>query len=243
MRAAAIGVCMANLACGRLGFDTGPGGDAPGSDGAHDPITLVGSTTCQGSPTTLALPDGALVGDTLFVVFYMREPMPNRLPTIAGAGTTWQTDVAFSTVQSINRREISVFRTRVSSVVAPGTTVAIDFPSATSSGAALFRVGGDVQLTESATVGEGDGPAFAATHATTGQQVLCIVANHNSTSASFGPSWTTQLELTSNCGGTRETAQVHIATGAGNGNIDCHGLLGNSFGWAIAMVGYDGLSL
>lgn len=235
-------VALAIAACGRIGFEGDLGGDAAG-DGMTGPATLVGTATCQGTPATLEVRDGADAGDSILVVFFMREPMPNTLPTISGGAATWRTDVAFATVDSTNRRQISVFHANLTTPIVAGTLLAIDHPSGSSNGAVLLRFPRPITLTEPAAVSEGDGPAFVGALATAGEQVFCVLVNHNSTAATFEPSMSTLLELTSNCGGTRETAQIHIASGPGNRTAECRGMIGNNFGWAVAMLGYDNLPM
>ncbi len=241
-------MCLAT-GCGRIGFDSAaasgadaaPRGDAAGGDAGIAPASLTDTATCE-SPAVLELRDGAVAGDTLLVVFFMREPDVTSTPTISGAVAAWETDVAIATVEFTNRRTIAVFRGNAAAAIAPGTTLTIDHPVARSNGAVLFRIGNALVPAEAPVTGEGAGPGFSTTHATAAQTALCVLVHHNGAGAVFDPPWQQRYELTANCGGARDTAGLHLATSPG-GAVDCRGMLSDNISWASAIRGYDNLAL
>lgn len=214
-------------------------GSAALGDSGTASVLLTSSTTCQAGPTTLTLGRDAAPGETLLVVFFMREPGVGT-PSITGATAGWVTDVSFSTVASINRRHISVFRAPVTIPLPADTSLQIDHPAAGASGAAVLIAPGTVTrpAAEAAFTAEGSGAAFTGTLDTTGSAALCVVAHYNNTSAAFAAGWTSVLDLPANCGTTRQSAAVHVAARDGSGTVACSGMLGSNLTWAIGIVGY-----
>lgn len=231
MHALVIGsFACAVSACGRIGFEPLGGGDAVAP-------TTTTTTTCAGGITNLALARGVPAGETLVVSFFMREAQAG-VPTIRGGPNPWSTDVSFTTAQSINARHISVFRAIAVEAVPPGTTLAIDHPTARAIGAAVLVVP-DVVTKRDFSLGEGDG-AFAGALDTAASASLCVVAHANNVDVAFAADWTPLFDLAVNCGEARDSGGMHAAMRTGTGQIACMGTVGQP--WAIAMLGYDGLT-
>jgi len=234
-------------ACGRLGFEIaddspsdGPSSDGP-TDAAAGTALLAGSTTCQVSPITLALDRDAEIGDTLLVAFFMREPDAAAAPSIAGATSSWITDVSVSSISATNRRHLSLFRAQLVAKVVAGTQLVIDFPGVQAAGAAAFVIpaGVDHPTTETPIVDEGMG-AFQIAHTTTATTSLCVLVHQNAGAATFD-SYTKFFELTANCGAARQSAGMHLAIGP-TGTSECTGTLNDlNFSWLTIVLGYDNL--
>ncbi|MBA3499311.1 MAG: hypothetical protein M4D80_11080 [Myxococcota bacterium] len=87
--------------------------------------------------------------------------------------------------------------------------------------------------------GEGDG-AFAGALETTAAASLCVVAHANNVNVAFTAEWTPLFDLSVDCGDSRNSGGLHAAIRTGGGQIACAGTVGQP--WAIAMLGYDGLT-
>jgi hypothetical protein len=228
-------------ACGRIGFGTSDSLDdgPPTGDGPLSPFAT-SEVTCQTSPTVLALPRDAQAGESLLVIFFMREPV-GPAPTIAGGGIAWNTDVSFSTTTGSNQRHISIFHSTLQAPLVSSTQLAITHGTAESNGAAVFVIPTALArpTNEPAATSEGAG-AFAGSLITAGAAALCVVVHHNTTGITYGPEWSRFYDLSSECaGGTRQSAGMHVALGAG-GDVSCDGMLGSlSFTWAVAIVGFS----
>jgi len=235
----------ATAACGRIGFaETGDPGAAPVGGDATLPAAFVDEASCATGALELTLRDGATVGDTLLVAFFMREPNPNVPPTIGGGGLTWGTDLAAASTQSTNRRTLALFRASVTSALTPGTKLVVDHPAAGANGGVLFRLRGDASTVGSTATSEGLGSAFTGTLTTTAQRLVCAIVHHNEGSVVFQAPFQSRYDFNVNCGSTRQSVGLHISTADSIGPTnDCAGVINANLSWLVAIPGYNNLEL
>jgi hypothetical protein len=239
--ALSIAAYVLGAGCGRIGFAEVPTDAVTPQDGVIEGDWVVGSSTCASGPTSFALARDISAGETLIVGFFMREPQSGS--TAIEGGPAWSTDVSFSTIETVNRRHLSMFRATSASTIAAGTIISIDHPLAGASGSVALAMPGDVAPVpaEQPTLAEGHEPPFSAQLMTSASAALCFVVHHNAASASFDGDWARLTSARAECGGARESVTLHVAARTASNPTECTGTISNTVTWAIALVGYDNL--